>query len=302
MFDGFKKGFKRCESFVDENLAKKTREQLLRFHKRNMLPKKKQGRLLTPDHIKIFKPHDEIDIQKILEIWRSGAYDLRDEDKNIKLLEHYLQYNNGKKISKMLNSGISGLSKNMKQSPSTTSLPQSTDSRQSPKSQEVSDAPSQLQKNRVTFIRELSSHQTVNSYRKSQQDALSLRVSSVLERRRQVSTPDDYACSQTADGRFRKNQAIFLKPQPKPFAYSSSIKIAPIVRDQKYRAIFDTTAKDCLSRSQKELARINEQTASLAADCRDKMKREKLVQDLIDSAGDERYDHSKSMQENLRSF
>ena len=131
---------------------------------------------------------------------------------------------------------------------------------------------------------------------------MSLRVSSVLERRRQVSTPDDYACSQTADGRFRKNQAIFLKPQPKPFAYSSSIKIAPIVRDQKYRAIFDTTVKDSLSRSRKELARINEQTASLAADCRDKMKREKLVQDLIDSAGDERYDHSKSMQENLRSF
>ena len=133
---------------------------------------------------------------------------------------------------------------------------------------------------------------------------MSLRVSSVLERRRrQVSTPDDYA-SKTVDSRFKKNQATLLKvaQNPKPFAYSSSIKIAPIVRDQKYRAIFDTTAKDSLSRSQKEIARIHEQSASLAADCKDKMKREKLVQDLIDSAGDERYDHSKSMQENLRSF
>ena len=46
--------------------------------------------MLTPDHIKIFKPHDEVDIQKILEIWHSGAYDLREEDKKIKLLEHYM--------------------------------------------------------------------------------------------------------------------------------------------------------------------------------------------------------------------
>ena len=40
----------------------------------------------------------------------------------------------------------------------------------------------------------------------------------------------------------------------------------------------------------------------MAEDCKDKLKRERLVQDLIESAGDEKYDHSKWMHENLQGY
>jgi hypothetical protein len=43
----------------------------------------------------------------------------------------------------------------------------------------------------------------------------------------------------------------------KPFAYSAGIKIAPIVKETKYRALFDTTAKQVEQRSQAQMRLID---------------------------------------------
>ena len=53
-------------------MAKKTSDALEEFWKRNMVSEQTRYKVRTPDHMKIFKPEEQIETEKLIEALNNG--------------------------------------------------------------------------------------------------------------------------------------------------------------------------------------------------------------------------------------